>query len=88
MDERAKLRAHAEEKDARGQPRERTMFTTAAILRLLDAFDTLREAAAPFAALRADDGDIFASYPSDMIVRCECSVREILALRAALSDKT
>lgn len=48
----------------------------------------LQNALNPFADIRADDGDTFATYPSDMLVRCEASVREILAARAAIAALT
>ncbi len=45
----------------------------------------LRRALEPFAALRAGDGDTFATYPDDCVVRCEVTAGEVKAARAALA---
>lgn len=39
----------------------------------------------PFAEMRADDGDTFASYPPQVVFRCEVTAGEIQAARAALA---
>lgn len=47
--------------------------------------DLFSRAARPFANLRADDGDTFDKYPNSMIIRTECSVGEIKAIRKAVN---
>jgi hypothetical protein len=50
--------------------------------------EKLRAALRPFASTKADDGyDYISSWPDTVIVRCEASVREIKAARAALEEK-
>lgn len=57
-----------------------------AVIRLLDDLEEAYDALEAFAGLRADDGDTFQSYPLDMIVHCEVTVREILAARNVLPN--
>lgn len=50
--------------------------------------ERLRKALLPFASIKADDGhDYISSWPDTVIVRCEASVRELKAARAALGEK-
>lgn len=50
--------------------------------------ERLQAALSPFARTKADDGyDYISSWPDTVIVRCEASVREIKAARAALEEK-
>lgn len=49
--------------------------------------ERLRAALAPFANIKADNGDDFSKWPDEVIIRCEVSVREIKAARAALKVK-
>lgn len=49
--------------------------------------ERLRAALLPFASIKADHGEGFSGLPDMVIVRCEASVREIKAARAALGEK-
>ena len=49
--------------------------------------EQLEKALRPFAGIKADDGDDFSKWPDQVIIKCEVSVREIKAARAALEDK-
>jgi hypothetical protein len=50
--------------------------------------EKLRAALSPFASTKPDDGyDYISGLPDTVIVRCEASVREIKAARAALEEK-
>ena len=56
--------------------------------RLTAENERLRAALLPFASINADDGhDHISSWPDTVIVRCEASVRELKAARAALGEK-
>lgn len=51
---------------------------------LLEIITVLASALERFANIRADDGDTFAAYPREVIIRCEVSVGEIHDARAAM----
>jgi len=42
---------------------------------------TLKKAAEPFCAIKADDGDAFNGYAPETIIRCEITVRDLRGLR-------
>lgn len=48
--------------------------------------DRLKAALAPFAAIKADDGDTFDTWHDDVIIRCEITVRDLKQARVALGD--
>jgi hypothetical protein len=65
-----------------------TCHRDAQIARLTAENAKLRAALRPFASTKADDGyDYISSWPDTVIVRCEASVGEMKAARAALEKK-
>lgn len=46
--------------------------------------DRLKAALAPFAAIKADDGDDFSAYDDQVVIRCEVTVGDLRKARKAL----
>ena len=64
----------------------RTNIEAATAIELLQAeVERLKAALAPFAAIKADDGDTFDTWHDDVIIRCEITVRDLKQARAALA---
>jgi hypothetical protein len=57
------------------------------VQKLEDENERLRAALKPFAGIKADDGDDFSKWPDMVIIKCEVSVRELKAARAALDGQ-
>lgn len=49
--------------------------------------ERLHEALAPFAAIKADDGDTFDTWGDQVVIRCEITVRDLRKAREALAQK-
>lgn len=56
------------------------------IARLAAERDRLKVALAPFAAIKADDGDTFDTWHDDVVIRCEITVRDLKQARTALGE--
>ncbi len=50
-----------------------------------DALKMAREALERIASIKADDGDNFSAWPDHVIIRCEITVADLKAIRAALA---
>jgi hypothetical protein len=49
-----------------------------------DALKMARDALERIASIKADDGDNFSAWPDNVIIRCEITVADLNAIRAAL----
>jgi hypothetical protein len=52
-----------------------------------DALEVAREALERIASIKADDGDNFSAWPDHVIIRCEITVADLKAIRAALEAR-
>jgi hypothetical protein len=48
--------------------------------------DRLKAALAPFAAIKADDGDDFSAYDDQVVIRCEVTAGDLRKAHKALGD--